>query len=75
MDKPNIILIMSEDMGYEVPTVNGGESYETPTLDKNSKRRHAVYAVSRFATVCAVEVDDDDREIQFPQLFLLWKNV
>lgn len=37
MDKPNIILIMSEDMGYEVPTANGGESYETPTLDKIAK--------------------------------------
>jgi arylsulfatase A len=33
-DKPNIILIMAEDMGYEVPRVNGGQSYQTPTLDR-----------------------------------------
>jgi len=32
-DQPNIILIMAEDMGYEVPTCNGGQSYKTPTLD------------------------------------------
>ena len=32
--KPNIILILSDDIGYEVPTVNGGESYSTPTIDK-----------------------------------------
>ena len=32
--KPNIILIMAEDMGYEVPTANGGQSYSTPNLDR-----------------------------------------
>lgn len=32
-DQPNIIIIMAEDMGYEVPTCNGGQSYQTPTLD------------------------------------------
>src|SRR2546423_15532986 len=30
---PNIILILGDDVGYEVPTVNGGESYATPNLD------------------------------------------
>ena len=32
--KPNIILIMADDMGYECVTANGGESYKTPNLDK-----------------------------------------
>jgi arylsulfatase A len=32
--KPNIILIMADDLGYECITANGGESYKTPHLDK-----------------------------------------
>jgi arylsulfatase A len=31
--KPNIILIVGDDVGYEIPTFNGGNSYETPNLD------------------------------------------
>lgn len=31
---PNIILIMADDFGYECVTANGGESYQTPNLDK-----------------------------------------
>lgn len=32
-DKPNIILILSDDVGYELMHYTGGESYETPNLD------------------------------------------
>ena len=32
--KPNILLIMADDMGYECVTANGGESYSTPNLDR-----------------------------------------
>lgn len=32
--RPNIILIMADDFGYECVTANGGESYQTPTLDR-----------------------------------------
>lgn len=32
-DKPNIILIVCDDVGYEVPSFNGGQSYQTPALD------------------------------------------
>lgn len=32
--KPNILLIMTDDMGYEVPTCNGGESYQTPNINQ-----------------------------------------
>jgi arylsulfatase A len=33
-DRPNVIVIMADDMGYECVTANGGESYKTPRLDK-----------------------------------------
>jgi arylsulfatase A len=32
-EKPNVILIMVDDFGYECITANGGESYQTPVLD------------------------------------------
>ncbi|MEC9107547.1 MAG: sulfatase-like hydrolase/transferase, partial [Chloroflexota bacterium] len=35
--KPNIILIMSDDLGYEVINANGGTSYKTPVLNELAK--------------------------------------
>ena len=32
--KPNLILILADDFGYECVTANGGQSYQTPQLDK-----------------------------------------
>lgn len=32
--QPNVILIMVDDFGYECITANGGESYQTPVIDK-----------------------------------------
>lgn len=32
--KPNIVLIMADDFGYECVTANGGQSYRTPHLDR-----------------------------------------
>lgn len=32
--RPNIILIMADDLGYETLTCNGGASYKTPNIDK-----------------------------------------
>ena len=32
--RPNIVLIMADDLGYECITANGGQSYRTPNLDK-----------------------------------------
>lgn len=32
--KPNIILVMADDMGYECLSVNGATEYHTPVLDK-----------------------------------------
>ena len=33
-DRPNVILIMADDFGYECVTANGGQSYQTPHLDR-----------------------------------------
>ncbi len=32
-DKPNIILIIADDVGYEIPNYTGGQSYSTPNLN------------------------------------------
>src|SRR4051812_24852860 len=32
-NKPNIILILADDVGYEIPGYTGGQSYSTPNLD------------------------------------------
>ncbi len=32
--RPNIVLIMADDLGYECIGANGGESYRTPVLDR-----------------------------------------
>lgn len=32
-ERPNIVLIMADDMGFECVGANGGESYKTPNLD------------------------------------------
>lgn len=36
-NKPNVILIMADDMGYECIAANGSEDYKTPNLDKLAK--------------------------------------
>lgn len=33
-DRPNVVLIMADDMGYECVKANGGQSYSTPNLDQ-----------------------------------------
>lgn len=32
--KPNVVVIMADDMGFETIGANGGSSYETPTIDR-----------------------------------------
>ena len=36
--KPNIVLIMADDLGYESISVNGGKSYLTPNIDMLAKK-------------------------------------
>ncbi len=33
-ERPNVILILADDLGYETLSVNGSQSYRTPHLDK-----------------------------------------
>jgi len=35
--RPNIVLIMADDLGYECITANGGTSYKTPILDEMAR--------------------------------------
>lgn len=35
---PNIVLIMADDFGYECVGANGGESYQTPVLDRMAQK-------------------------------------
>jgi arylsulfatase A len=37
VQKPNIVLIMADDMGYEIPGYTGGQSYHTPNIDHLAK--------------------------------------
>src|SRR2546426_6502261 len=32
--KPNVVLMLIDDFGYECVTANGGESYKTPVMDQ-----------------------------------------
>ena len=32
-EKPNVILIMADDLGYEALGINGADEYKTPVLD------------------------------------------
>ena len=46
-DKPNIVLIMADDLGYECIGANGGTSYKTPEIDQlalNGMRFEHCYA-------------------------------
>lgn len=36
--KMNIVLIMADDFGYECVSANGGESYQTPNIDRLAER-------------------------------------
>ncbi len=36
-EKPNVVLIMADDLGYEGLSCNGSASYETPNLDRLAK--------------------------------------
>ena len=37
-ERPNVILIMADDLGYESLACNGGTSYETPVFDRLARR-------------------------------------
>ena len=51
-DKPNIVLILADDVGFEVPTANGGESYSTPNID-NMARNGMRFTQCYSAPMCS----------------------
>lgn len=36
--RPNVIVIMADDLGFETITANGGQSYQTPEIDQMANR-------------------------------------
>ena len=38
VNHPNVIFILGDDIGYEIPTVDGGKSYQTPNIDRMAKQ-------------------------------------
>ena len=41
--KPNIIMIMADDMGYETVGANGCDDYKTPNIDTMAKSPGLAY--------------------------------
>ena len=37
--RPNVVLILIDDFGYECVSANGGESYRTPVMNHRPKPR------------------------------------
>lgn len=60
-EKPNVLLIMADDMGYECLGVNGS-TYHTPVLD-NMAESAVLFKLSFPAIKYAVESPINDREI------------
>lgn len=47
-DRPNIVLLMADDMGYECLSANGSVAYQTPVLDQMGKEGiRFTYAISQ----------------------------
>ena len=66
--KPNIILIMADDFGYECVTANGGQSYQTPHLDRLAATGDALRALPCAAALHADARAADDRALQRAEL-------
>ena len=64
--RPNIIMIMSDDLGYECIGVNGGTSYATPRLDEMAANgmRFEEGHVLPLCTPTRVAADDWQAQLQ-----------
>ncbi len=49
---PNIILILADDVGYEIPRYTGGQSYSTPNLD-NIAANGVQFTEAHTAPLCS----------------------
>src|SRR5215216_4160869 len=52
LNKPNILLIVGDDIGYEIPTIDGGQSYSTPNIDQLA-RDGMRFTQCRSAPLCS----------------------
>jgi len=49
--RPNVILVIADDLGYETLGCNGGTSYRTPNLDNLARTgEHGAYASAHALT-------------------------
>lgn len=62
--KPNIILIMADDLGYECLGCNGGESYKTPFLDNLAASGIRYTSCFFAAAMHTIQGTNNDWEIQ-----------
>ena len=69
--KPNVVLILIDDFGYECVTADGGESYKTPVMDKLAATGVLLRAMPRAAALHADARAVDDGHEQSPQLHAL----
>jgi len=51
-NKKNVIVFLMDDVGYEVPTYTGGQSYETPNLDA-AAANGITYSYCHSAPLCS----------------------
>ena len=67
--RPNIIMIMSDDLGYECIGVNGGTSYATPRLDEMAANGMRFDEGARVAVVHSDAGGADDWQAQLQELY------
>jgi arylsulfatase A-like enzyme len=60
---PNIILIVGDDVGYEIPTCDGGQSYQTPNLDRMAAQGRRYTQCHASPVVCTFENGSSHRKI------------
>ena len=61
-DRPNIVLIVADDMGWSDAGCYGGE-INTPNIDSLARRRAAIQPVLRESRVCAFPRGVNDRTV------------
>ena len=65
--RPNVILIMADDMGYEALSSNGSESCKSPNLDKLAAEG-VLYQLLLQPDLHPLTRQDHDRSVQRPKL-------
>ena len=66
--RPNIVVILADDLGYETIGANGGQSYATPRLDSLAASGIRFRQRLRPAALHPHARAAHDREVQRPQL-------